>query len=64
MLGFRARAVSTDIRRDDEELEDCRWFSRAEVRAFGELRSEPAGYRLPNPFSISRFLIDSWLYET
>src|SRR5712671_6975333 len=31
MLGFRARAMSTDIRLNDRELEDAQWFSRADI---------------------------------
>lgn len=31
MLGFRARALSTDITLHDDELEDARWFSRQEI---------------------------------
>ena len=66
MLGFRARAVTTDIHRDDEELEDCRWFSRAEVRTFGGTRGDPGTAitsSLHPASSISRYLIDGWAYE-
>ena len=31
MLGFFARAENTDIRMDEQELEDARWFSRQEL---------------------------------
>jgi NAD+ diphosphatase len=31
MIGCYAEAKSTDIHRDEQELEDCRWFTRAET---------------------------------
>jgi NAD+ diphosphatase len=53
MLGFMADASSTDIARNDGELEDVRWFSREELRS---------GYpKLPFRISISRRLIDAWI---
>ncbi|MFB2552671.1 NAD(+) diphosphatase [Ensifer soli] len=33
MIGCYAEAKSREIRRDDQELEDCRWFTRAETAA-------------------------------
>jgi len=52
MIGFTARAASTAVRLDDDELEDARWFSRAEL-ANGQLG-------LPPPQSISFRLIEDW----
>ncbi len=52
MLGFMARASSADIVRADQELEDARWFSRADVAA-----GFPA---LPSIQSISFRLIEDW----
>lgn len=63
MLGFRARAITTEINLVDNELESCSWFTRAELRTFGEINGPPAERRLPNKFSISRWLINSWLAE-
>lgn len=63
MLGFRARATSLELGSRDEELADVRWFTRAEVRAFGE-RSDPGdGFKLPNRYAIARHLIEGWLAE-
>lgn len=53
MLGFRAVARTQDIHLRDGELEDARWFSRAEV-----LAGHPA---LPPSGSISARLIGEWL---
>lgn len=58
MLGFRARAETTELRPDPEELEDARWLARADLRDPGR---RPV--RLPNADSIARFLIDEWLAE-
>jgi NAD+ diphosphatase len=55
MLGFRAEAISTEIRLGDEELEDARWFSRAEIAA-----GTP---QLPFPQSIAFRLIQEWYDE-
>ncbi|MCB2108947.1 MAG: NAD(+) diphosphatase [Rhodobacteraceae bacterium] len=63
MLGFRAKAVTTEINLVDDELEDCQWFTREDLRAFGKPGTPHADKRLPNPFSISRFLVDTWLAE-
>ena len=56
MLGFQARATTDVIRVNDSELEDARWFSRAEVARF-----DPPGFALPRSGSISRWLIANWL---
>jgi NAD+ diphosphatase len=52
MLGFTARASSTDIRLQDQELEDARWFSRESIANGVPL--------LPPRLSISYRLIEHW----
>ena len=52
MLGFSAVARTHEISLRDGELEDARWFTRAQIAA-----GHPA---LPPPGSISARLIDSW----
>jgi len=52
MLGFRAEALSVEIRLGDEELEDARWFSRAEIADGTPL--------LPFRQSIAFRLIEEW----
>ncbi len=59
MLGFRARARTFDIRFDDSELEDARWFTRREIAGFGE-----TGRHLPRSDTIARWLIEEWLAES
>lgn len=56
MLGFRAVARTHDITLRDGELEDARWFSRADVAA-GHPALPPAG-------AISARLIDAWYVAT
>ncbi|ASG19699.1 NADH pyrophosphatase [Nitrospirillum viridazoti CBAmc] len=62
MLGFHARAVTTELKVDLEELEDARWFSRDEVYQ-ASLRSGPpdGSLRIPPGDSIARRLIEDWL---
>jgi NAD+ diphosphatase len=58
MLGFRAKAVSTDMRIDLDELEDALWVPR-DVLA----DDERSPVKLPREDSIARFLIEEWLAE-
>jgi NAD+ diphosphatase len=64
MLGFRARALTTDIRVDQIEIEEAGWFSADELSDFGEWGNEGEGYCLPRRDSIARFLIESWITDT
>ncbi len=59
MLGFRAEAENTDIRCNDGELLEARWFSRADIaRGLRE-----ASLTLSTPQSISYWLIREWFEE-
>jgi len=59
MLGFRAEAdEQAELCFDRDELEDARWFTRAEV-----VDIEARGMRLPFRGTIARALIDGWLEE-
>ena len=55
MLGFRAVARTEAITLRDGELEDARWFTRADIEA-----GHPA---LPPPGAISSLLIDGWFAQ-
>ncbi len=68
MLGFVARAAETRIRVNPRELEDARWFTRAELESAGDwlaganLTDAGDGHlRLPRADSLARRLIDDWL---
>ena len=63
MLGFRARAETTAIVVNTEELVEAHWFTAEEVRGFGEWGDESASHALPRRDSIARFLVDSWVSE-
>jgi NAD+ diphosphatase len=58
MLGFEARFVAGEPVAADGELEDARWFSRAELTDAAEGRGE---LLLPPPLAIARRLVDGWL---
>jgi NAD+ diphosphatase len=59
MVGFVAPWRSGEPRRIDEELEDVRWFARAEVAA--AMRGEAGPLGLPPRFAIARRLLEHWL---
>lgn len=50
MIGFSARSDEGDIRVDGDEIEEARWFTRAELR-------DPDGFFIPPPFSLAHQLI-------
>lgn len=61
MLGFEAIATTTDIKCDPDEIADAKWFTREQLKGFGNWGDETPGNKLPRPDSIARFLIDRWL---
>lgn len=59
MIGCIAEAISDKIEIDHAELEDCRWFSRADVEAMLAGR-HPQGFLAPNPVAIAHHLVRAW----
>jgi NAD+ diphosphatase len=59
MIGCHAEALSETIQRDDTELEDCRWFGRAEIAAM-LIGAHPAGFKAPHPIAIAHWLVRAW----
>jgi NAD+ diphosphatase len=59
MLGFRTRALSTEIRVAPGEIEEARWFERSWLRA----NRKSDSFSLPRFDSVSRRLIEDWLAE-
>lgn len=59
MVGFRARALNTDLHPDPTELVTAGWHSRAELKAL----TPDSELQLPRPDSIARRLIEDWLAE-
>jgi NAD+ diphosphatase len=56
MVGFVARAESTEVSVDGEEIEDARWFTRAQMKE----EAEAGTLVLPGGVSISRSLVEHW----
>jgi NAD+ diphosphatase len=56
MIGCHAEALSTDVERDAEELEDCRWFDREEVRLMLS-GGHPDGLKAPYRMAIANRLL-------
>ena len=60
MIGCTAEATGDSLTIDTQELDDARWFTRAEVTA--ALSGSPVASFLPPPrFAIARTLLDHWL---
>jgi len=59
MIGAYGEAISREIRLDDE-LEDCRWFTKAEVRQM-IADEHPQGLRCPPRKAIAFTLVDAWV---
>lgn len=60
MIGCTATALDDRLTIDHDELDDARWFTRAEVIA--SLASDPsASFLAPPPFAIARTLLDHWI---
>ena len=58
MVGFHARWASGEPDAREGELDDARWFERAELEAIVRGETE---FRVPPPLAIARQLIDGWL---
>jgi NAD+ diphosphatase len=61
MLGFVAPWVAGEPEIGDEELEDARWFTRAQVQ---DAVAGRGPLRLPPPLAIARRLVDGWVEST
>jgi len=59
MIGCYGEALNRDIHLDGDELEDCRWFTRAEVRRIIDGES-PDGITIPPQGAIASLLIRHW----
>ncbi|MDQ0325164.1 NAD+ diphosphatase [Rhodopseudomonas julia] len=59
MIGCHAEAASNEITRDESELEDCRWFTREEVRRM-LAGTHPDGLTAPPEMAIAHRLIADW----
>jgi NAD+ diphosphatase len=57
MLGFNARATSTEIHIAPEEIAEAAWYTRDQLRACPEDET----FRLPRRDSIARRLVEDWM---
>ncbi|CAF0914174.1 unnamed protein product [Adineta ricciae] len=70
MIGCYASAVDETITLHDSELEDCQWFSRADVAEMIQrarninLDKNDQGLRIPPPIAIAHQLISNWFSTT
>ena len=62
MLGFTVSWTGGEPVRQEDEIEDVRWFTRAEVAAAASWGVE-APLQLPPAHAIARRLIDGWLED-
>jgi len=60
MLGCIGTATSSHIDIEDDELEDCKWCHREEVRQM-MAGTHPQGHRIPPSISIAYELISGWM---
>lgn len=60
MIGCHSRAENDELRVDTTELEDARWFTRAEVAEAVEC-SQTASFAAPPPVAIAHHLLRWWL---
>ena len=58
MIGCHAKALSTEIERDEEEMSDVRWFTRDEV--LRALKNENPDLHVPGPRAIAHHIIKAW----
>lgn len=56
MIGLIGEAETTDVTIDTKEIQDARWFSRAEVLQM-LVREHPAGLHASHPYAIAHTLI-------
>jgi NAD+ diphosphatase len=62
MIGCHAQALTEEITIDRDELEDARWFSRAECASM-LAGAHPQGIACPAPLAIAHWLIKAFVEE-
>lgn len=60
MIGCHAEALGDTIKMDENELVDCRWFSKDECAAM-LMRKHPDGLTCPPPIAIAHHIIRAWV---
>ena len=62
MIGCHAEALTRDIVVDRAELEDARWFNKAEIETM-LMRKHPQGLTTPPPVAIAHHIIRAWVED-
>jgi NAD+ diphosphatase len=60
MIGCHAQALTQDIVVDRSELEEARWFDRAELRLM-LARKHPQGLTVPPPIAIAHYIVRDFI---
>jgi NAD+ diphosphatase len=60
MIGCHAEALNDNIKMDDNELVDARWFTKDEMAAM-LMRKHPEGLTCPPPVAIAHHIIREWV---
>jgi len=60
MIGVHCEALSEEINMDESELEDCKWFTRDDVKLMIK-EEHPDGYICPPNKAISTAIIEAWV---
>ncbi|MEZ5871514.1 MAG: NAD(+) diphosphatase [Nitratireductor sp.] len=60
MIGVHCEAMTDEIARDASELDDCRWFTREDVRLM-IADTHPDGFKCPPSRAIAHALIRAWV---
>lgn len=60
MIGCHGYAAGRDLTLDETEIEDARWFSRAQI-AEALADSDTSSFRAPPPEAIARTLLEWWM---
>ena len=63
MIGCHAHADSADLTIDATEIEEARWFSRAEVAEAMAAGEEGAAFIAPPPHAVAHHLLKWWLEQ-
>ena len=63
MIGCHAHADSADLTIDATEIEEARWFSRAEVTEAMAAGEEGAAFIAPPPHAVAHHLLKWWLEQ-
>lgn len=64
MIGCHAFADRRDLTIDETEIEDARWFTRAQVRDAMTTGKEAASFVPPPPAAIAHYLLQHWLEKS